>query len=1171
MVHRLDAVNNLDPQNHYPPNTPMRDRTETIDNVSDRAAVLEPSNSSKRSTTAMSRRSSLMQAFYNLPIGRKQLLALIACELIPILGFGVGSTIILTSSLRTQLLEQAKSEVAVTETNYNIKINQMGFGSRGQSDNTAIISVARAQGREEAPRADSLAQVKQILTNEVKARKMEYATLVGKDLRIIASANADRRGEKFDPDRLVSEVLKNPQQIKANGVVRWAELVKESAPLPAGLVEQDALIRYVVTPVKDPDTQEIIGALVFGDIVNSKLPIVEGTLKSFGSGYSAVYSHQPGKPFSLASSLDKTKAISLDQAHANITLPDTSLLATAAAAANGEAVTQRMVVGGKSYTIAAKAVPNKVVETANGPVPIFTNEPVAILVRGTPEDGIEALIKTSVIQDGVVLSLAVAVILLWSSLFRASVLKPLRQLGQTSEDFTNGDRTTRAEVFSSDEVGQLATQFNQLADNIVASEQALEKEAKFQVRRAREAKVVQDVISQIRRSLRFEDIIQVSTGHIREFLDVERIVVYLFNQDLNGGIIGAESVAPGWVAAIGQVIYDPLTPDAIERYNNGQVSYLIDVENANLSHQTSEILQRFQVKSNMVVPLKRNGELLGLLCAHQCSRIREWTRYEIDFFEQIGQQIGYALDQAALLAKQQEEATMSHQLNDLTLAIRKYLKTDDIMNNAVREMRKILNADRAIIYRFNPDFTGTIVAESVGMAWLPILGETVTDPFREGLIDQYRNGRVRVMNDVNSEEIADCHRDILDGFRITASMTGPFLPGPRLMGLVCIHQCSGPREWTESEINFFQQASAQLGFAIEQGMLFEAKEQARTEAEAISIDQRKQKETLQRQLLELLSDVEGAARGDLTVRADVTAGDIGTVADFFNSIVENLRQIVTQVKQAATRVNSALGENEDSIRQLATAALKQADETTQTLESVEDMTRSIRAVADSARQAATVARNASSTAEAGETAMDLTVQNILGLRETIGETAKKVKRLGESSQQISKVVSLINQIALQTNLLAINAGIEAARAGEEGQGFAVVAEEVGELAARSAAATREIEQIVDTIQHETSEVVMAMEQGTTQVVEGTRLVENAKSSLGHILEVSRQIDHLAQSISEATVSQVQTSQAITGLMGEVAQVAERTSKSSLQVSESLRETVEVAKELQDSVETFKVI
>jgi methyl-accepting chemotaxis protein len=234
------------------------------------------------------------------------------------------------------------------------------------------------------------------------------------------------------------------------------------------------------------------------------------------------------------------------------------------------------------------------------------------------------------------------------------------------------------------------------------------------------------------------------------------------------------------------------------------------------------------------------------------------------------------------------------------------------------------------------------------------------------------------------------------------------------------------------------------------------------------------------------------------------------------------------------------------------------------------MTHSIQEVADNARQAAVVARMASSTAETGGLAMDRTVENIFKLRETVADTTKKVKRLGESSQRISRVASLIEQIALQTNLLAINAGIEAARAGEQGQGFAVVAEEVGELAARSAKATQEIEHIVESIQQETAEVVAAMEVGTHQVVEGTNLVEEAKLSLTQILGVSRQIDALVQSISTATVSQAETSQAVTELMKEIALVSERTSNSTRQVSGSLQETVGIAAQLQASVGTFNV-
>ncbi len=234
------------------------------------------------------------------------------------------------------------------------------------------------------------------------------------------------------------------------------------------------------------------------------------------------------------------------------------------------------------------------------------------------------------------------------------------------------------------------------------------------------------------------------------------------------------------------------------------------------------------------------------------------------------------------------------------------------------------------------------------------------------------------------------------------------------------------------------------------------------------------------------------------------------------------------------------------------------------------MVTSIQGVAKGAQTAAEVAREASDRALKGGQSMDKTVQSILQLRETIAEAAKKVKRLGEASQQISRVISLINQIALQTNLLAINASIEAARAGEEGRGFAVVAEEVGELAARSAAATREIEQVVETIQQETQAVVSAMETGTAQVVEGTRLVEEAKDNLQKIVAESQRIDDLVGSISEATISQTRTSEVIGVLMREVAKVWTELSGTANHISESLQATAHAAQQLQESVNVFKV-
>ncbi|KAM3103450.1 methyl-accepting chemotaxis protein [Phormidesmis sp. 146-12] len=534
--------------------------------------------------------------------------------------------------------------------------------------------------------------------------------------------------------------------------------------------------------------------------------------------------------------------------------------------------------------------------------------------------------------------------------------------------------------------------------------------------------------------------------------------------------------------------------------------------------------------------------------------------------------LGFNINQMAsqlklLLDEQTLNAQRSQRLGSVIANLQQAVSFDDVLKTAVRDLRGALQVDRAIVYLFDSTWQGSIVAESVAFGFNSTLNANIADPcFAQNYVEKYRQGRVQAINDIDTAQLDPCYRTQLDLFQIKASIVAPIMVNAQLIGLLVVHQCSVPRSWHNADLDFMRQAAVQVGFVLEQVELFSQREQARQAA----AERQHQQQELQTQLLQLLEDIEGAAQGDLTVRADVTAGDIGIVADFFNAIVESLRQIVTQVKQSAVQVNTALNDNEQSIRHLADTSLKQAEETTQTLNAVEQMMSSIQSIADNARRAAAVTRTAFNTAEAGGGAMDLTVRNILGLRETIGETTKKVKRLGESSQQISKVVSLINQIAMQTNLLAINAGIEAARAGEDGQGFAVVAEEVADLATRSATATREIEQIVATIQRETSEVVQAMEQGTTQVVEGTRSVESAKQSLENIVGVSRELDQLVQSISTATVSQVQTSKTITTLMEKIAHISGNTSKSSLEVSHSLRQTVEVAQALQASVGTFKI-
>lgn len=335
-------------------------------------------------------------------------------------------------------------------------------------------------------------------------------------------------------------------------------------------------------------------------------------------------------------------------------------------------------------------------------------------------------------------------------------------------------------------------------------------------------------------------------------------------------------------------------------------------------------------------------------------------------------------------------------------------------------------------------------------------------------------------------------------------------------------------------------------------------------------DQRQEREKLENDITQLMEEVGDAAEGDLSVRAKLSAGDVGIVADLFNAIIENLRDIAVNVKQSTGQVSGSLLTNEQQILSLVEQAVEEARSMQTTMIAVKEMGESIQTVAQNANQASTLTNDTYVTVQAGSESMEKTADSILELRSTVGETAKKIKRLGESAQKIAQSVSLIDEIALKTNLLAVNASVEASRAGELGQGFTAVAEQVGSLAEQSANATKTIAQIVADIQTETQEVVAAIETGTAQVVDSSSLVKMTQQQLEQVLAKSEQINQLMQNISDSTVNQTQASVAVTELIQKSAQSSEQRSQASAQMAQAIQNTAKVAQSLQASVEQFKV-
>ncbi len=405
----------------------------------------------------------LLQWFYNLPIRQKQLIGLFTSEIISIVGLvGVGAYLIIKAG-RAQLVHQAKSELAVTQINYDIKINQMGFGFRGQSDNTAIIELSRSQSEGKPLNPQLEQQVHQILKNELRARNIEYATLVGKNLQIIVNGNSRRKNQVFNPHQLVETALKIGEQIKTTEIVSWQELVAES-PAHLGSLSpgKPALVRYTITPVKHPKTGQPIGALVSGDIVNQKLSIVKSTLETLNGGYSAIYlCDRTANTFSIASSAKSVHQPSHQSANAsvyqqyllNYELPSNQLLAKAAQ--SNFITTERLKLGGQTYTVAAKALYN------------YHGDPVAILVRGTPETALEALTQESLIFQAGVAALALSADIILAILLGITITRPIKRLQEATQAFSQGNLEARAPILSEDEVGHLAANFNEMADRIL--------------------------------------------------------------------------------------------------------------------------------------------------------------------------------------------------------------------------------------------------------------------------------------------------------------------------------------------------------------------------------------------------------------------------------------------------------------------------------------------------------------------------------------------------------------------------------------------------------------------------------------------------------------------------------------------------------------------------------
>ena len=667
-------------------------------------------------------------------------------------------------------------------------------------------------------------------------------------------------------------------------------------------------------------------------------------------------------------------------------------------------------------------------------------------------------------------------------------------------------------------VAQIATQVGFALDNakLLADAKQLQHQLENEVKLTQ---YFTDATRYIRESLQQEDILEISVEEVRRVLNCDRVVIYSMNSD-NHGMIVAESVAPGWTRAQGRVIKDPCFESRyLEKYRNGRVRAWSNIYEAGMTQCYIEQLEQLEVKANLVTPVVNEGKLFGLLVAHQCSDFRNWQQPEIRWVTQIATQVGFALDNAKLLAEAkhlqqqvQDESKWTEYFTDAVQHIRESLKTEDILKTSVKEVRRILECDRVVVYSLNQDLRyGTVLAESVAPGWTRALGQKINDPcFEPTYRDKYRNGRVRAWSNIYEAGMTQCYIEQLEQLEVKANLVTPIINEGKLFGLLVAHQCSNVREWQQAEIRWVAQIATQVGFALDNAKLLEQLTESTSTNNQVSHQQHEQTEALKNQVVKILADngdayqtlsQEAMHQSEATIKV---LHQIHKVADSFNGIALNVQQVKFQEQQN----DLAIQDTQESL--------------------------------------------------------EYTVSSISHIQRTVQNVAVGFDNVSSSAQKLSETVNAIKDVSKQIVQQSMNMTRAVNRSQiEAGSQNAVMdlSDNIFSLMQQLYEASAKVDPLFANIQIEVREKTITLDSETQQLINGVGELQSVRQKLDRVVTLRNKMNSLIDRISQLLDSQTQSSTFAKDSVQEAAIIAERISTQSMTVTQSFNQLVVLVQKL----------